>query len=358
MNNKARHWSVLLLIIAFISVLAGCGNAPTATGAEPSGGTSAGTKAGNPEQPAQSSRDGNETSLLSPELRIGYIAANNKGTITGVEGWAQKKGYLESELNKYGVTTITIKSFPNGPNLNEAIASGSLDIGIYGDTPAIVARAAGLPTRLINVSQSGMNAWLLTRADGPDTVQELRGKKLATANGSYMARYLNGLLQEEGLEKDVTVVHLLPPDGEAALARGDIEAYAYPHGFGPLIVSKGYKTIDEAKNRPHLRGSSVTVVSEKYLEANPAIVEIWNGIRERAAREIQDHPDEFYELYAEASEYPLEVVKASFEVNVEQWPTEAFTEQALQLLEGTKTYLSENGILKEDFKLEDWIHRP
>ncbi|ALS20573.1 ABC transporter substrate-binding protein [Paenibacillus naphthalenovorans] len=346
MKPFRKQWTFTLLLTAvFAFALVGCGTSGTkAPEAPEAGGTS-----------GQASTKESGTSL-EPTLRIGYISPNNKGTITGVEGWAQKKGYLESELKKHGVTEITIKSFPNGPNLNEALASGALDVGIYGDTPAINARSVGLKTKLINISQSGMNAWLVAKKDGPQTVEDLKGKKIATADGSYVSRYVRGLLLEKGLDKDIKVVHLLPADAEAALARGDIEAYAYPTGFGPLVISKGYKAIDEAKNHPDLRGSSVSVVSEDYLSRNPEFVKVWNGIRQRAAKEVQSNAEEFYQLYAESSGYPVDVVKASFDIG--EWPVEDLPEDGLKLLEGTKKYLFDNGIIKKDFDLQDWIYKP
>ncbi|OXM87494.1 ABC transporter substrate-binding protein [Paenibacillus rigui] len=347
MKTFRKHWTftALLLTSVFSLALSGCGTA----GSKPSASSAAAPA------PVQASGQAAETKL-EPKLRIGYIAPNNKGTITGVEGWAQKKGYLESELKKYGVTDISIKSFPNGPNLNEALASGALDVGIYGDTPAINARSVGLKTKVINITQSGMNAWLVAKADGPQKIEDLKGKKIATADGSYMSRYLKGLLLEKGLDKDVKVVHLLPADGEAALARGDIEAYAYPTGFGPLVIGKGYKAIDEAKQHPDLRGSSVTVASEDYLAKNAGFVKVWNSIRQKAAQEIQVNADEFYKLYAESSEFPVDVVKASFDIK--QWQVEDFSADSLKLLEGTKKYLFDNGVIKKDFNLNDWIYKP
>lgn len=346
MKSFRKPWTftALLLTSVFTLALSACG---TSSAKQSAAGASA--------PPAAASAQQGDVKL-APKLRVGYISPNNKGTITGVEGWAQKKGDLDAELKKYGVTEISIKSFPNGPNLNEALASGALDVGIYGDTPAINARSVGLKTKLINISQSGMNSWLVAKADGPQKVEDLKGKKIATADGSYMNRYLKGLLLEKGLDKDVKVVHLLPADAEAALARGDIEAYAYPTGFGPLLISKGYKAIDEAKNHPDLRGSSVTVVSEDYLAKNPGFAKIWNGIRQKAAKEVQSNADEFYKLYAESAEFPVDVVKASFEI--QQWQVEDFTPESLKLLDGTKKYLFDNGIIKKDFDLNDWIYKP
>lgn len=351
-----RHLTLVLVsfFIALAVLSAGCGNKGSGT---------AGAGRSETAAPFASSASGEAASpeaakaavTLPEKLRVGFISANNKETITGVEGWAQSKGTLASELKKYGVKEIRFTPFPNGPNLNEALAAGSLDVGIYGDTPAINARANGLPTRLINISQSGMNAWLIARADGPKSVAELKGTKIATAQGSYMHRYLIGLLEEHGLVENVKVLHLLPPDGEAALARGDIAAFAYPTGFGPLLIRKGYTAIDEAVRHPDLRGSSLTVTTEKFLEDYPDFPKIWNEIRRQAVREIREHPDEFYQLYAEASGYPLDVVKASF--TIEQWPEEDFPAEGLKLLEGTKAFLVEQGLAREDFDLNDWIYR-
>jgi len=350
MNFKTQRsscGSVFVLILALAILLAGCG-------AEASQSPSAGA-GGSASSPAAAGGSPQASGTLPEKLRVGFISPNNKTTITGPEGWAQSKGELESELQKYGVKEIQYLSFPNGPNLNEALASGSLDVGILGDTPAISAKANGLPTRLINIEQSGMNAWLVAKPDGPKTVAELKGTKVATAEGSYMSRYLNGLLKEQGLDKDVKVVHLLPADAEAALARGDIAAYAYPTGFGPLLIKKGYVAIDEAAKHPNLRGSSVTVAAQSFLEKYPDFPRIWNGIKRRAVQEIEAQPDAYFQLYADASGYPLDVVKASFDIG--QWPEEDLPEEGLKLLEGTKSYLVSQGLAKKDFDLNEWIYK-
>ncbi len=170
MNSSRKHWTLtaLLLTSVFAWALSGCG---TSGSKQPAAGDAA--------APAQGAGQTSEAkTTLEPKLRIGYISPNNKGTITGVEGWAQKKkATWNPNSKKYGVTDVSVKSFPNGPNLNEALASGALDVGIYGDTPAINARAVGLKTKLINITQSGMNAWLVAKADGPQKVEDLKGKK-------------------------------------------------------------------------------------------------------------------------------------------------------------------------------------
>ncbi|MCD1260367.1 ABC transporter substrate-binding protein [Paenibacillus athensensis] len=346
-RKQGIRGAALALILILLTVwTAACGAKEAATQTSPASAVPAGSAAAGGEGRVQQ---------LPETLRIGFISANNKSVITGPEGWAQTKGYLEGELHKYGVKEFKYFTFPNGPNLNEALSAGTLDVGIYGDTPAINGRSAGLKTRLINQSQINMNAWLTAKADGPKTVADLKGQKVATSQGSYMSRYLLGLLKEQGLEKEVKVLHLLPADAEAALARGDIAAFAYPTGFGPLLQKKGYVAIDEAALHPALQGSSVTVVTEDYVQRNPQFPKLWNDIRARAVSEIRADSEAYFQFYADASGYPLDVVKASFKI--EQWPQEAFPADGLKLLQGAKQFLIDQGLAKKDFVIDDWIAR-
>lgn len=69
--------------------------------------------------------------------------------LTGPVGYLHAKGALAPLLAEAGVGDITVFSFPNGPDLNQALVAGELDLATYGVTPALVARGAGRPTRLI-----------------------------------------------------------------------------------------------------------------------------------------------------------------------------------------------------------------
>jgi ABC-type phosphate/phosphonate transport system substrate-binding protein len=147
--SRLTALAALAAVLAILTVLSACGS-----GAEGGGTTAAGQQAqakttgptdgaGSGDAGAGGSGSGTNIELPST-LRIGFISPTNKKLLTGPEGWAQNIGLLEKELGKYGVTSIEVYNFPNGPNLNEALAAGSIDVGIYGDTPAINAKSAGL----------------------------------------------------------------------------------------------------------------------------------------------------------------------------------------------------------------------
>lgn len=289
----------------------------------------------------------------SSTLRIGYIGSTKDNIPTGVDGWGIQHQILQEKLKKIGVEKFEFHAFPNGPPLNEAIAAGELDIGILGDTPAIVGRSNGLKTRLINQAAINSNVWLITPKNGVKTIEDLKGKTVATQLGSYMYRYLTGVLKEKGLDKDVKIVSMLSSDAEAALERNDIAAYAFPTNSGPLIKSKGYPVIDEAKDHPELLGSTVTVITEDYLAKNPEFLSIWNDVRKQSLADLLKKPEDFYQFQSEQVGYPVEVMKDSLPLN--NLKSEALSTEGLKLLNGTKTFLVEGEFAKKDFDLNDWI---
>jgi len=294
-------------------------------------------------QSSDSSRAIAKTSIL----RVGYIGATK--IPVGPFGWAMKRGILARGLP----AKVTLAQFGNGPDLNEALVAGQLDLGIYGDTPAIILRARGFKTRLIRINQFNSNAWLVTKKNGPRSVAELKGQIVATQKGSYMHRYLLGLLDAAGIAKETKVIHLASRDAQSALERGDIAAYAAPDELGALLKSQGYPVIDEAIHHPGLAGTSVIVSTDNFLAQQPDIPQKLNQVLAAAIKDIKAHSQDYYKFNAQITGYPIAVVKVSYTLN--QLSENPFPEPGLQLLEGTKKFLVSQGLAKSDFKLANWV---
>lgn len=284
-------------------------------------------------------------------LKVGFIGTGEPQPI-GAEGWAHQNGSLAPFLEQQDFSQVSFVRFANGPDLNEAISGGSLDIGIYGDTPALVGRGAGLPTRLVNQSVVGMDAWLLAPAKGVSSLDELPGKTVATSKGSYMNRYLAGLLLEKGLTEKVTLIHLLPADAQAALDRGEVAAYAAPVQTAPLLVARGARVLDKASEHQGLSGSSVTVVTESFLQHRPEFPAAWNELRRRAVQDLKEHESDYYAYHSKIVRLPLELVKVGFPLSL--FEPEPLVQHGLALLEGTQRFLFDQGLLRENFVVSDW----
>jgi NitT/TauT family transport system substrate-binding protein/sulfonate transport system substrate-binding protein len=285
-------------------------------------------------------------------LRIGAIGNGNK--LSGPVGYLNSKGGLVTGLSSLGVTDVKVITFPNGPDLNQALAAGELDVATYGDTPALVARGAKQATRLIAQSQINLDAGILARkAGGPASIAELAGRKVAVQTGSYIHRYLLGALGDAGV-KPAEMIHIYSADVEAALERGDVDAAAVPIANVEALKAKGYPLITVAsKDHRRYLGTSATVVTEKFLKAKPGIVTAWqNAQRDATTGAKADWPG-FLAYTVSINGFPAQVVEAT--TVADQWPAEPFTPEGLALLKGTKEFLVQQKFIRTDFDLDGWI---
>jgi NitT/TauT family transport system substrate-binding protein/sulfonate transport system substrate-binding protein len=284
-------------------------------------------------------------------LRIGAIGSGNR--LTGVAGYAQSKGELVPLLGDAGVTAVQVFTFPNGPDLNQALLAGELDVAIYGDTPAMVARGAGRPTRLIAQATVGLDASIVTRKGGPATVRDLAGKRIATQTGSYMHRYLLGVLADAGVTPK-EIVHIYNSDVEAALERGDVDAVAAPAANVEYLRRRGYPVIDTASaDHPAYRGTSATVATQSFLDAHPGFVRVWQSAQVAATRRAKAGWDGYLAFAVSVGGFAPDVVRKT--TLKSQLPDEPFTDEGLRLLEGTKRFLVEQGFVATDFTIESWL---
>lgn len=300
------------------------------------------------ETPISSSRSLAQDSLYT--LRLGFTSADGAKVPMSPEGWAISQGLIKRDLQNIGIADVRLIDFPNGPDVNEGLLAGELDVAIYGDVPGIVAKAKGFESRLIGFNQVGLNIWLAApRENGPRSLAELKGKTVGVRKGSQTHRFLASLLQKVGLSNSVKVVHLLNQDAEAALNHNHIAAYA-----GSLrLVAEGFPVLDEAKNHPELQGTSIVVVPENFLIKHPNFPQQWTQIRKKALEIARSRTDQYFEFLAKSSKFPVKLIKAAYPLN--SFPEEPFPERGIELIEKTKKFLVEEKFVKSDFKLNNWL---
>lgn len=339
--NAGRRLALIAGVALIILVLQACGN-NTGTGSSPVSGAGTDT--------AEAAGSG-AASQAPAVLNYGYIGSNKLNLPGGAEGWGLYKGIIQEELKAYGITEVKLTGFPNGPDQTESLISGRLDVGSLGDTPAIIAYSSGAKTRLVAQTTAHIVGYLIGKKDGPQTVQDLKDKTIAIQKGSFMHRYVEGLLQQEGVT-GYKLVHMLIPDATAALARGDVDAITNTGVPALKLLEQGYTRLDDATSHPDLLGSSLTVVSEEYLEKFPELPKVWNAAREKALADLKQHEDEYYQFLAEIGDTTPELAK---QVNpISDIKDTAFTGEGTKLLEGTKSFLVEEKLARKDFSISDW----
>lgn len=76
---------------------------------------------------------------------------------------------------------VTWNEFPAGPQILEALAVGSLDVGVTGDTPPVYAQAAGKPLYYIayEAAKPLASAILIPKNSQLKQLKDLKGKRIA-----------------------------------------------------------------------------------------------------------------------------------------------------------------------------------
>jgi ABC-type nitrate/sulfonate/bicarbonate transport system substrate-binding protein len=284
-------------------------------------------------------------------LRIGTIGSKNQ--LTSPTGYLHAKNELLPLLAAAKVGAIEVYTFPNGPDLNQALVGNRLDIASYGDTPALIARGAGQPTRLVSQANVANDAGIVTVKGGVGSLRELDGKVIATQTGSYIHRYLLGVLADLKITPK-QIVHVYSTDTEAALEKKSVDAAAVPANYALLFQGKGYPLLELAsKDRPRYLGTSATVVTETVLKNQPAIVGAWQHAQNESTKRAKANWDDYLTFNTGLGAFPRPLVAAT--VLPGQLPDTPFTDAGLALLTGTKDFLVAQKFVKRDFSIDDWI---
>jgi len=156
----------------------------------------------------------------SKPLRVGWVFAMANAPAVIAE---QRRFFAEEGLN------VELKSFGDGPVLQQALAAGELDVAYVGAPPVYQWFSRGLDARILAKVNYGQAAVIGTATGPVKTVADLRGRRLASvAKGSGMDVLLRGFVLKEqaGLdpEKDLNILPMPPANMNAALDRNVADA--------------------------------------------------------------------------------------------------------------------------------------
>lgn len=160
------------------------------------------------------------TEAAPAQLRIGF----QKSAVNLVI--LKQQGALEKRFPGSKVQWI---EFPAGPQLLEALAVGSLEFGLTGDSPPVFAQAANKDLLYVGAEPpKPESSAILVKPEAPlKTLADLKGKKVAFQKGSSAHYLVVRALDKAGLQwSDITPIYLPPADARAAFERGSVDAWA------------------------------------------------------------------------------------------------------------------------------------
>lgn len=233
-------------------------------------------------------------------FRIGF-QKNGVLLVAKERGLAQTA--LKPALEKAGGGSVSWSEFASGPPLLEALAVGSVDFGATGDTPPVVAQAAGADLVYVAaVPLSGAAAAILVpKTSTLTSVAQLKGKKVAFTKGSSAETMAVAMLGRAGLAlQDVSPVNLSPADGGAALAGGDIDAWIIWDPYFALAEQAGTARV-LASGQGATRSYQFFLARRQFVMDQPGIVQAMIDHLAVTGDWAKAHPEEVAGLMSKAT---------------------------------------------------------
>ncbi len=201
-------------------------------------------------------------------------------------------------------------TFTAGPPMLEAMSANAIDVGACGDTPPLVALAAGASIRVVGALRASPEFEVILAPAGSALVHvaDLRGKKVAFAKGSAAHHLLLAALKRDGLTmRDIQPVYLNPNDAQPAFTHGDVDAWAIWDPFATNNLRQGAVKLTDGRGLSH--GLAFEVAGTAAL-ADPGKARALADYLSRLVR-AQDwgnsHPDQWAARYSAITKLPLDL---------------------------------------------------
>ena len=200
---------------------------------------------------------------------------------------------------KYGLDVVSY-NFGGGGRVNEALAAGAIDFGLTAG-PSLAAVAKGAPLIGVSVIQDRpATVVLVVGADGPKTVQELKGTVIGISTAGSLTDFLmQALVEREGWEPgDVELQPLGASSASAAALRaGQIDgmvvnfptAYAFEKQDAGHILFRFGEMLPDFHNH-------IVMANSSFVTGNPDATRAFLAAWFETVQYMKEHRDETLEI--------------------------------------------------------------
>jgi sulfonate transport system substrate-binding protein len=225
-----------------------------------------------------------------------------------------QKGNAQAVMEAAGVLKdvpykIEWKEFAAAAPLLEALGAGAIDTGLVGDAPFTFAAAANLPVKAIAaIRQSRDGLAILVSEKSPiQSLDDLRGKKIATGRGSVGHQLVLAALAAKGwTPDDVQLVFLAPSDAKIAYSQGSVDAWSTwePYVSQEEVLFKSKRILSGEGLTP---GLSFTVATLEAIRDKRVQLEDFVSRLTSARAWSQDHVEGYAQTWGRLMNIPSAV---------------------------------------------------
>ncbi len=195
-----------------------------------------------------------------------------------------------------GINVTHLETFRTGLELAAALARGDVDVAWACLGPAVLARARGVPIKV--VAGAHLHGYAIVARPGISNLSQLSGGVVA-ASGKGSPAYLLLAIVMEKYGLNVAVKKMVPQIAVNAVMTGQVDAAALPEHYATLAVMRGgCRVLVQSQDVwPDMPGS-VLVVREDLLESDPELVRALVRATAQATELILEDPEEAARIVA------------------------------------------------------------
>ena len=239
-----------------------------------------------PSEPVAEAPEASGSAAMPTEFRIGYQVVPNAELLTKNLGFAEEK---------FPDVDIKWLPFDSGRDVNTAMVSGGLDVGLAGSVPVSTGIAQNLPYQVYFIHDviGDNEALAVTKASGITGMADLPGKKIGVPFGSTTHFSLLSALKQEGIEpSDVQILDMQPQDMLAAWQRGDIDGGFVWHPTLSKMLEADGTVLVTAKQLAEdgIVTADLGIVSKDFATAYPEFLAGYVAALDEAVKFYREDP--------------------------------------------------------------------
>lgn len=219
-------------------------------------------------------------------IKVAYLPTDHSAALLVAK---HNKTYENNGLN---VKTVQIST---GSSIVDAVASGDVDIGYVGITPAMQGISKGIPIKVVGAANMVGSGIVVQPNSTITSIADLRGKKIATPGVSSIQQVLLVYeLQKYNItQKDVDIISINVFNIPSALAAKKVDAYISYEPFVSMAPYRGIGQVlmysnDIVEDHP----CCVIIAREDFIQQNPQKLNTFLQIHKNATEYVNTHPNE------------------------------------------------------------------
>lgn len=224
----------------------------------------------------------------------------------------KQRGDLDQALKAQGIQVKWVE-FPAGPQLLEGLNVGSVVFGESGEAPPIFAQAASPNLVYVANQPAAPNAEaLIVQKNSPiQSIQDLKGKRVALNKGSNVHYLLLKLLEKNQLTlQDIQVVYLPPADARAAFEKGAVDAWViWDPFFAAAEQQIGARVLATGQNL--VSNHQFYLADRKFTEQHPEVLKTVVQQLNQTTEWVKTHQDDAARLLEKPTALDFNILKTS-----------------------------------------------